>query len=60
MKKCDIAYVPADDVLPVLDTVLEVLTFYSQFVLPTRYSSSRRQARVTEVARVMGLQVRVI
>jgi ABC-type multidrug transport system ATPase subunit len=56
VKKRDIAYVPADDVLPVLDTVVEVLTFYAQFVLPKRYSKVRRQARVTEVARVMGLQ----
>ena len=56
VKKRDIAYVPADDVLPVLDTVAEVLTFYAQFVLPKHYTSAKCHARVTEVLRVMGLQ----
>jgi hypothetical protein len=30
----DLGYVFADDVLPVLDTIEEVFTFYAEFVLP--------------------------
>ena len=41
----DLGYVFADDVLPVLDTIEEVFTFYAEFVLPAAATTEEKKVR---------------
>jgi len=51
----DLGYVTADDMLPVLDTVEEVLTFYAEFGLPLSMTKSEKEERVQNVMDLMAL-----
>lgn len=51
-----VGYVTSDDILPVLDTVAEVLMFYAEFTLPTTMSYAEKMERATQVMSVLGLQ----
>jgi ATP-binding cassette subfamily G (WHITE) protein 2 len=53
--KRDTRYVTADDMLPVLDTVEEVLTFYAEFGLPLSMSKGEKDERVQNVMDLMAL-----
>ena len=49
-------YVTAEDVLPVLDTVEEVLMFYAEFTLPMTMTREHKIERVLHVVSLLGLQ----
>jgi ABC-type multidrug transport system ATPase subunit len=51
----DLGYVTADDMLPVLDTVEEVLMFYAEFGLPLSMSKQEKEERVQNVMDLMAL-----
>jgi len=51
----ELGYVTADDMIPVLDTVEEVLWFYAEFGLPAGMDRVEMTERVNHVMELMGL-----